>query len=53
MKKLSIKELMEVRGGKNELECKKLQALIDAYIRDNTISDQDWVEWADEFEKYC
>ncbi|MBR6438073.1 MAG: hypothetical protein IKS65_02675 [Bacteroidales bacterium] len=53
MKKLTISELMEVHGGKNEKECKKLQALADAYIRDKTASAEDWEEWADDFEKNC
>ncbi len=32
MKKLTIKELMGVRGGNSSVECKKVQALAAAYI---------------------
>lgn len=52
MKKLTIKELMGVRGGKSSVECKKVQALAAAYIRDGA-SDAAWDEWADEFNKHC
>lgn len=52
MKKLTIKELMGVRGGNSSVECKKVQALAAAYIRDGA-SDAAWDRWADDFDKYC
>lgn len=52
MKKLSINELMEVHGGKNDVECKKVQALAAAYVKDGA-SDEAWDEWADQFEIHC
>ena len=49
---LTIKELMGVRGGNSSVECKKVQALAAAYIRDGA-SDAAWDRWADDFDKYC
>lgn len=52
MKKLSISELTRVLGGRNEHECKKVQALANAYIKDGASADA-WDKWADDFVKHC
>lgn len=52
MKRLSITELIGVLGGRNEFECKKVQALANAYFKDDP-GDEAWEVWADDYEKYC
>lgn len=54
MKRLSNLELLSLKGGWADPEkCQKLQEQAHDMENDSDTTDQEWDDWAEDFDRYC